>query len=85
MPTPTVLPRMMLTAENVPSLPFDADRLDCAVKGRKLGVLDTETSLALEDVSSSECNFEGYREFGLFLIGETIEKVLGVARYVELA
>jgi hypothetical protein len=85
MPTPTVLPRMMLTAENVPSVPFEADKFDCGVKGRKLGALDTETSPALEDVSSSECDFEEYREFELFFVGETIEKVRDVARYVELA
>jgi hypothetical protein len=83
MPTPTVLPRIMLMAEKVPSLPFEADKLNCGVRGKKLCSFEEETSVALDEVSSSESDFEGYKDFELLLLGEAIENVLGVARYVE--
>jgi hypothetical protein len=51
---------MMLIAEKVPSLPFEADKLNCGVSGRKLCACEAETSMALDEVSSRESDFEGY-------------------------
>jgi hypothetical protein len=80
MPTPTVLPRMMLMAEKVPSFPFGADKLNCGVRGKKLCACEAETSVALDEISSYEGDFEVYNNFGFSLLGEPIENVLGVAR-----
>jgi hypothetical protein len=74
----------MLMAEKVPSFPFEADSLDCGVKGKKLCAAEGETSVALDDVSSSESDLDRYGDFDFWLFGEGTENVLGVARYVEL-
>lgn len=71
-------------AEKVPSFPFEADKLNCGVRGKKLCACEAETSVALDEVSSSESDFEGYIDFEFLLLGEANENVLGVARYVEL-
>jgi len=84
MPTPTVLPRIMLMAEKVPNFPFKADKLNCGVRGKKLCAAEGETSVALGDVSSSESDFDRYGDFEFWLLGDAMENVLGVARYVEL-
>jgi hypothetical protein len=75
---------MMLMAEKVPNLPFEADKLNCGVRGRKCCVFEAEMSVALDEVPSYEGDFKGYNAFGSLLPGEGIENVLGVARYVEL-
>jgi len=58
-PTPTVLPRIMLMAEKVPSLPLQDGKSNCGVRGMKLWVSFVgETSVVLDEVPSSECRFE---------------------------
>jgi hypothetical protein len=58
-PTPTVLPRIMLMAEKVPSLPLEDGKSNCGVWGMKLWVSFVgETSVVLDEAPSSECLFE---------------------------
>ena len=71
-------------AEKVPSFPFEADKLNCGVRGKKLCPPEGETSVALDEESSSDSGLEGYSAFGFLLLGELIANVLGVAKYVEL-
>lgn len=76
MPTPTVLPRIILIAEKVPSFPSSEEAMNCGVSGRN-ACWEEETGVALDDPSSDRC-FEECVSF--FSEGDIIEKVRGVRR-----
>lgn len=72
--TPTVLPKIMLMAEKVPSLPSEDSRSNCGVEGTKPEVFEGETRVVLDEISSS------LNLLDLVLTGDATGNVLGVTR-----